>query len=339
MRPELTTVADDEVVVHVGSEVRRYRGLSPATPYNLDGIEARTLARPAGELLAVVATVNDVHFGELECGRVEGSDIGPVLCSQPGEPPYPEMMNAAAITEIRGLRDGRGPDAVVVKGDLTANGTRAEYEDFLAHYAVAFGPSLHQVRGNHDALGETFADEPCQEVVVAGAVLAVLDSAVPGSEAGRLTPDQLAWLDELASRADRPVMVFTHHHPWDPSSPTRPERYFGINPADSEALVAVLERRPSICGVFAGHTHRNRVRHFAGISRSPIVEVASVKDFPGSWAEYRVHEGGILQVHRRVSSRDALDWTNRTRAMFGGRYADYSFGTLEDRCFAFAEKT
>jgi hypothetical protein len=58
-----------------------------------------------------------------------------------------------------------------------------------------------------------------------------------------------------------------------------------------------------------------------------------VKDFPGAWAEYRVFEGGILQVLRRVSTPAALAWTDRTRAMFGGLYADYSFGRLEDRCF------
>ncbi|MBV8161315.1 MAG: hypothetical protein JO265_10375, partial [Acidimicrobiia bacterium] len=123
MVPELTTVADDEVVIHVGPEVRDYRGLEPDTEHDLDGVLARTLPRPAGSLLARVATVNDVHFGETECGVIEGLDLGPILTSAPGEPPYPTMMNGAAIAEISRL----SPDAVVVKGDLTANGTTAEY--------------------------------------------------------------------------------------------------------------------------------------------------------------------------------------------------------------------
>ena len=87
-------------------------------------------------------------------------------------------------------------------------------------------------------------------------------------------------------------------------------------------------------GYFAGHTHRNRVRRFAATGEVPWVEVASVKDFPGSWAEYRVFEAGILQVHRRISSPEALDWTDRTRAMFGGLYPAYAFGALTDRCYA-----
>jgi Icc protein len=60
--------------------------------------------------------------------------------------------------------------------------------------------------------------------------------------------------------------------------------------------------------------------------------VASVKEFPGCWAEYRVFEGGILQVVRRVSEPAALAWAERTRALYGGTYPGYAFGSLGDRC-------
>jgi 3',5'-cyclic-AMP phosphodiesterase len=335
LQPELTTVADDEVVMHAGTEVRRYRRLVPGTAYNLDGVIAATLDRPRGELLATVATVNDLHFGETECGLVEGTTIGPVLHVEPGERPYPDTMNAAAIAEIAALCDGAGPDAVVAKGDLTTHGTPEEYETFLGHYLAAFGDRLYQVRGNHDAKDvATFAATPVQEVTLPGVTLAILDTAVPNLDNGQLTPEQLGWLEELGSRADRPVLVFGHHHPWNPDSAHRPDHYFGINPADSEDLVDVLSRHRHFAGYFAGHTHRNRVRHFSDLPGMPIVEVSAVKDFPGSWAEYRVYEGGILQIHRRISAPAALDWSNRTRAMFHGAYAAYSFGSIEDRCLA-----
>ena len=58
-----------------------------------------------------------------------------------------------------------------------------------------------------------------------------------------------------------------------------------------------------------------------------------MKDFPGAWAEYRVFEGGILQVFRRISTPDALEWSERTRQMYEGGYAAYSFGRVADRCF------
>jgi predicted phosphodiesterase len=333
--PELTTVADDEAVVHVGAEVRHYIDLEPDTEYDLDGVSAHTLPRPPGQLIATVATVNDVHFGETECGIMEGIDLGPVLRAAPGEEPYPRVMNRAAIAEIAALVGGRGPDAVVAKGDLTDDGTDEQYQDFLDHYAGAFGARLHHVRGNHDAYhGQHYAAAAPFEVVLPGVVLAVLDTVIPTYTTGQVSAAQLEWLDELGSRADRPVLVFGHHHPWDPANLTRSDTYFGIRPDDSERLVGVFARRVALVAYFAGHTHRNRVRRFAATGATPWVEVASVKDFPGSWAEYRVYDGGILQVHRRISAPEALDWTDRTRAMFGGMYPLYSFGALEDRCFA-----
>lgn len=329
MDPELTSVADDEAVVHRGGEVRVYDGLRPDTDYAYDGHEFRTFP-DLGERLARVATVNDVHFGEVECGVLEGYDGGPVFRSEPGADPYPEVMNRSVIADIAAV----GPDAVVAKGDLTTHGTREEYESFLAHYGTAFGDRLLHVRGNHDAYaGEDIAAEAPVARTLPGVILAVLDTVIPTRTPGQVTVDQLAWLDDLAAGADRPVLVFGHHHVWSPTSAHRPDTYFGINPDDSEALIDVFARRPVLAGYFAGHTHRNRVRHVPATGDRPWVEVACVKDFPGAWAEYRVFDGGILQVHRRISTPEALEWTERTRQMFGGAYPSYALGRPEDRCF------
>ncbi len=328
MLPELTSVADDEAVVHVGADVRVYDELIPGTDYIYDGHSFRTFP-DLGERLATFATVNDVHFGETVCGVLESYDDGPTFSTEPGDDPYPEVMNRAVIADIAAI----GPDAVVAKGDLTTHGIQEEYDAFLAHYGGAFGERLLHVRGNHDAYaGETFAADAPVAHVLPGVVLAVLDTVIPTDTPGRVTADQLEWLDDLAATADRPVLVFGHHHVWSPESNHRPDTYFGINPDDSERLVEVVARRPAIAGYFAGHTHRNRVRHIGATGAVPWVEVACVKDFPGAWAEYRVFEGGVLQVHRRASAPDALAWADKTRAMFGGAYVEYAFGALEDRC-------
>jgi len=332
---EVTTVADDEVVLFDGGRLRRHRGLKPGTDHDVEGLTVRTLDRPGGELLCRFATVNDVHFGEVECGVLDGFPDGPICRAAPGDPPYPEVMNGAAVADITAI----DPTVVVAKGDLTAGGTMDEYAAFLACYETAFGDRLVHVRGNHDAYGgEDYAAWPTQQVDLPGVRLAVLDTAVTRSESGNVTADQLAWLDDVAAVAaadGAPVLVLGHHHPWDPASTTRPDHYFGINPAASEALIEVVARRPAIVGYLAGHTHRNRVRRFAATGPVPFVEVACVKDFPGTWAEYRVFEGGILQVHRRISGAAALAWSEKTREMFGGLYEAYALGGLDDRCFAF----
>jgi predicted phosphodiesterase len=328
--PELTTVADDEAVIHDGTSTHRYDGLAPDADHEIEGFTFRTLPR-LGARLATFATVNDVHFGETECGIIEGLDLGPVFTTAPGDDPYPEVMNRAAIAEMAAI----DPAVVIVKGDLTCNGTEDEYAAFLAAYEPAFGDRLVHVRGNHDAYhGATYAATPVQRIDLPGVTLAVIDTTEPLHTPGRVTAEQAEWLDDLAASADRPVLVFGHHHPWSPDSAERPDTYFGILPDSAERLVDVVARRPGILGYFAGHTHRNRVRRFSSTGDRPWAEVACVKDYPGTWAEYRVFEGGVLQVHRRISSPAALAWTEKTREMYAGTYAGYALGALSDRCFA-----
>jgi Icc protein len=365
VEPELITVGTDEVVVtaetaadvelttRVGERVvgttgphhvARVSGLEPDTEHALQvvGVEphaylpatVRTLARPAGALLATIATANDVHFGETVCGATgdPAQDAkGPLVTADPGEPPYPQVMNAAVVEEMRAL----APDVVVVKGDLTAAGTESEYAEFLRAYG-SLGPVMHHVRGNHDAMQDpTMAMEGAPYAVVTeGVTLAVLDTVIPGTDAGQLASDQLAWLDALAGEIPGPVLAFGHHPCFDVEHGVRTGRpYFGIQPDDSEALVDVVTRHDNIVGYFAGHTHRNRVRRFDQARGVPFVEVGCTKDYPGAWAEYRIYEGGYTQTVRRVAAPDAFSWAEKTRVLYEGVYRDYALGPLEHRCF------
>ncbi len=334
-----TTVGDGSVTTTGRYHSARVVGLEPETTYEVrvDGVDATellpatvtTLVRPAGKLLATVATVNDVHFGEKECGKLgTPEELGPVFSAEPGEEPYPEVMNAGAIEEIEAL----DPDAVVVKGDLTNLGSEAEYELFVNAYS-RLGDRMHHVRGNHDAMITEQIAPGHFAVELEGVTLAVLDTTRPGTDRGRVPADQLEWLDELAAAANVPVLVFGHHHPWNPASGQRNDTYFGINPDDSDGLFAVIKKRPAIAGYFAGHTHRNRVRHFTEARDIPIVEIACVKDYPGAWAEYRIYEGGYTQMVRRISGVRAMSWTEKTRGMFAGLYRDYALGSIAERCF------
>jgi len=363
--PELMSVATDEVVVtfrtEPGVEVRTsvgerefvttgpyhaatITGLEPDTTYRLEvegaevgdylPVSVHTLAQPKGARLATVATANDVHFGETVAGAIEGFgdvEIGPVFRSDPGQPPYPDMMNAAAIAEITAL----GPDAVVVKGDLTTNGNHEELELFKRAWSV-FGHRLHHVRGNHDAYHDpdlAVDSGAPYTVTLPGVTLAVIDTVIPGQSTGCFRGAMRDWLAGVLEGATTPVIVFGHHHIWNPGSATRHDTYFGIHPDDSEALIALAERHPAFSGYYAGHTHRNRVRRFSSARDVPFAEVACLKDYPGAWAEYRIYEGGYVQVMRRVLAPQAMAWTEKTRGMFAGLYRDYALGALHDRCF------
>ena len=337
-----TTDADESVVTRVGAhEVTttgpfhhaRVTGLEPDTEHDLavEGAtpdpwlptRVRTLVRPPGRLLATIATANDVHFGETECGRTgdAGADaIGPVLRVPTGATPYPELMNGAIVDEMLAL----DPDVVVVKGDLTDSGRPEEYEQFLRCYG-RLGARMHHVRGNHDVMRDpqlARQDAP-YTVTLDGVVLAVLDTTVPGRVGGALPAEQLQWLDELARSTGDPVLVFAHHPVWNP------DLDYALLPADAAALRQLISRHDNIVGYFAGHTHTNRALH-DGV---PFVEVACAKDYPGAWAEYRVYEGGYTQVMRRLAAPAAMSWSEAGRTMIQGWYRDLVLGTIADRCF------
>lgn len=330
---ELTTVADDAVVLHLDDATFRHDDLQPDSDYEFEGVTARTLPRPHGQLLCRFATVNDVHFGEIECGRIDDHPQGPILRREPGETPYPQVMNAGAVREIASI----DPEAVIVKGDLSNDGRDEEWAAFEACYRTAFGARLHVVRGNHDAHRGQAAYAGDEWIDLPGLAVAVLDTTIPSATPGALRPNQIEWLDDHLADAGR-TMLLGHHQQWVPGgagAERRSDDYFGLHPDASDALDAVCVRHANAIGYAAGHTHRHRVRRMAASGR-PTIEVGCVKDFPGTWAEYRVFEGGVMQVVHRISDPEALRWSNRCRALysdFGVDYEQYAMGTLDDRCF------
>ena len=329
---DVTTVADDLVLVHDDLAARPYDGVAADAVHDLDGLTVRTLATPPGELLCRFATVNDVHFGETEAGRIDDRTDGPIRRAEPGAPPYPEVMNRAAAAELAAI----DPAVVVVKGDLSVDGRPEEWAAFEACYRVPFGERLHVVRGNHDAYhhqGEYAGD---RWIELPGVAIALLDTAIPGVTTGSITTDQIDWLDDHCVRADRPVFVMGHHQQWiGGDDAKRSDDYFGLHPDASDAIDEVAARRSGVIAYAAGHTHRHRVRPMTR-SGVPSIEIGCTKDFPGTWAEYRVYDGGVMQVVHRMSSPEALAWSESCRnlyADFGVDYESYALGTLADRCF------
>ena len=321
----LTSVGQEFAIFHSGTTEEQITGLTPGTIQDIQGYQFETLP-DLGKRLSTFGTVNDVHFGETQCGLIEGTDIGPVLSVEPGETPYPEVMNAATVSAMA----TRELDAVLVKGDLTSNGKQEEFDRFHEVYHSAFGDKLHFIRGNHESYHNPGLHPASQiQVSLPGVELAMIDTSQTGQANGTIYQADLDWLDALAQTATSPVMVFGHHHIWFPRE-ERSATYFGIIPDASEQLIDVMSRHESLVGYFAGHTHRNRVQMIAG---KPYVEVASVKEFPGMWAHYEVFERGIIQVNHRANTSAALTWSEKTRVMYNGGYFDYAFGELKDRSF------
>ena len=213
-----------------------------------------------------------------------------------------------------------------------------EFAAFEACYRGAFGDRLHVVRGNHDAYRGQARTPATRSSTCPASASALLDTVIPTMTTGRVTTEQLDWLDDLAAE----VGPARHRHGAPPelgragTTDARPADYFGINPDDSDALVDVVARRPRIVAYAAGHTHRNRVRRLAEHRRRAVHRGGLRQGLPRLVGRVPRLRGRHHQIHHRISTPEALAWSERCRHLyqdFGVDYETYALGRLEDRCF------
>jgi Icc protein len=190
--------------------------------------------------------VSDLHILADPGRRQHGVDAAAVL--------------GQAIPLINRLR----PDFVVASGDLVSD----ELEDSYRRLQDLLGPleaPIHLLMGNHDsrpAFRRVFhpdvpatADPVCEVFEQAGLRFVLLDSTLPGKEEGRLSPDQLAWLEaQLTAHPGRPTWLFLHHQPL----PIYIRWLDRLGLQDPEPFLGVLARHPQVRAVAYGHVHQAR---------------------------------------------------------------------------------
>lgn len=175
---------------------------------------------------------------------------------------------AAAVRQINRLVPL--PDLVLLTGDVTDEGTTAEYDAALAILA-ALRPRLLAIPGNHDdrepfrrafaAWGYLPAEGPICYVDSGPVRIVALDVTVPGKHHGEVNDSALAWLDGvLAAEPDRPAVVMLHQQPFLCGVPYLDKyRCFG-----ADRLENVVARHKSVQRVLCGHVHRQMQLGFGG---------------------------------------------------------------------------
>jgi 3',5'-cyclic AMP phosphodiesterase CpdA len=227
------------------------------------------------------------------------------------------MLTERALGAVRRLLPR--PDALVISGDLTANGLAAEYENLADMLARLIDIPVYVIPGNHDDRAmlkrhlahlphiaglDDFVQYAVDDLPVR---LVLLDTLVPGSAAGALCADRLAWLDTtLAAEPHKPTIVVMHH----PSFPCGLTHMDAIILAEPERFTAVIARHSQVRLVLSGHHHRQITSHVAhaigivGPGVAHIVELDLFSDAEPAWnlepAAFLLHawvEGAGIVTH------------------------------------------
>lgn len=172
------------------------------------------------------------------------------------------------------------PDIVIHTGDTTQTGAPEDY-DRLKHILAPLDMPFFPTPGNRDkrepfhaALGTDRPDAPFLHYAIEHLPvrLIALDSIEPGTNLGVFCADRARWLDETLSNApDRPTILYIHHPPFDVG-------HFYVdgyrNPADREALAAVIGRHRQVRRLICGHCHRSNQLIWAGTEATTMASVA-----------------------------------------------------------------
>ncbi len=196
-----------------------------------------------------LAQISDMHF------RSHGRKLYDFIDVNGG--------NAEVVSQLNALEER--PDAVVITGDIVNCGLASEYQVARQILSNLHYP-LYIIPGNHDdksqfleamaPLCPRLGSDP-QNMRYAvddfGMRLLFIDTSVAGESKGWLSEETLSWLEaQLEQGGEKPTAVFMHHPPIKLGS-AQMDR---IACENGDRLLALIDRFPSLCRVFCGHTHR-----------------------------------------------------------------------------------
>ena len=201
--------------------------------------------------------------------------------------PEPEGSNRLrdlelVVDEINALESP--PELVIHTGDITHNGTIAEYvaaRDRLNQLKMPF----YVIPGNRDrriTMRQIFGDnigpgniEPFIQYSLdfENLRLIMLDTLDENDRLGAFCEKRLAdFTDMLAANKSTPVAVFMHHPPYDVVEAPQPFQY--DSRCTVEKIRNIVDGNRQLTGIFCGHSHRNTIGQIADIEASTLAAIA-----------------------------------------------------------------
>ena len=179
----------------------------------------------------LIAQISDVHCGSM----------------------FNEGKFREAIEEINTM----APDAVVVTGDITENGTLSEFKLAAEGFKRLKAKNVIYISGNHDyrstgylLFKQFFTFNQITEI--GNAVIVVLSSARPDRDDGEVGHRQNLWLENTLTKFKEKVKIVAIHHHIIPVPDTGADQITIVDAGDVLRSLAKAKVNLVLCG----HRHR-----------------------------------------------------------------------------------
>jgi Icc protein len=147
---------------------------------------------------------------------------------------------------------------ILLTGDLAQEPTPASYRRILTTLEAYQTPCIC-LPGNHDdyeLMQQVFNTDSinCRKQVFLGNwQLISLNSQIPGEPGGRLSNQELDFLEScLSGNPDRHALIAVHHHCWESESPWMDAMII----ENSRELLAIADKYPQVKVITTGHVHQ-----------------------------------------------------------------------------------
>jgi Icc protein len=149
-------------------------------------------------------------------------------------------------------------DLILLTGDLTQKPSLASYQRILAALETCQTLCIC-LPGNHDdyaLMQQVFNTDRIncrKQVLLDNWQLLSLNSQIPGDPGGRLSHEELAFLENcLSENPDRYALIAVHHHCLETKSPWMDTMII----ENSRDLLAMADKYPQVKAITSGHVHQ-----------------------------------------------------------------------------------
>ncbi len=263
---------------------------------------------------------------KMESGvRLPAGPDGSVLLVQLTDLHLPEQAGAlvAGVDTDRSLHQvlrsvahdlPRKPDFILATGDIADTGAASAYRRFRHSISAIEAPAFG-LPGNHDLPAVLFdewrghvpewIDTPSWRVVL-------LDTTLPGEDAGRLGPQRLAGLNQALDGAPDHALVVLHHHP----VPVHSQWLDKYMLQDASALFDCIANHDRVRALLCGHVHQERDGRYRSVAKGRRARDATIRvlaspstafQFMPRTREYQLDAAGPAYRWLRLHPNGGLD--------------------------------